>query len=368
MSIEPARGRPAGDRAAHDFPSGSRRRTAGQVLTEARVIVEPAYRAALAPLSAELRHIAGYHAGWWDAQGRPIDDEGRGSKGVRAALVLASARAAARGRAGASGGEEGKLEGAVRAAVAVSLVHDFSLLHDDVMDGDLTRRGRPTAWAQFGLGAAILVGDALLALAMEVLAGAVTARSLSGALLELCAGQSADLAFERRTDVTMAECLSMAEAKTGALLGVACELGALAGGAQPAIAACYREFGRNLGLAFQLIDDLLGIWGDPAVTGKPARADLAARKKSLPVVAALTSGTPDGGYLASLYHRAEDLGEETLAQAAALVEAAGGRDWAQAEADKHRQRALRALRQAQPDPDAATDLCVLADLITRRDR
>jgi geranylgeranyl diphosphate synthase type I len=228
-----------------------------------------------------------------------------------------------------------------------------------------------------------LAGDALLALAMDVLTGdpgpdddagtrglpharAGSARVLSGALLELCRGQSADLAFENRGDVTLTECLAMAERKTGALLGAACQLGALAGGADRRAAELYRTFGRQIGVAFQLVDDVLGIWGDPAVTGKPAGNDLAARKKSLPVVAALTSGGQAARHLARLYQREDAFDEAAVAHAAELVEMAGGRAWALAEAERRIQAAREALAGARPEPNAEADLHVLADLITRR--
>jgi len=218
--------------------AADRPRTAAQILAETRAVVNPAHRAAVDGLPLEIRHVAGYHIGWWEADGRMT---GAGGKAVRPAFVLACARAAG------GGGDQAEMtdrRAAVDAAVAVELVHDFSLLHDDVMDGDLTRRHRAAAWAVFGVGRAILAGDALLALAMDVLTGdpgpdddagtrglphvrAGSARVLSGALLELCRGQSADLAFENRGDVTLTECLAMAERKTGALLGAACQLGAL---------------------------------------------------------------------------------------------------------------------------------------------
>jgi hypothetical protein len=187
---------------------------------------------------------------------------------------------------------------------------------------------------------------------------------LSGALLELCRGESADLAFESRGDVTLTECLAMAERKTGALLGAACQLGALAGGADSRAAELYRTFGRQLGVAFQLVDDVLGIWGDPATTGKPAGNDLAARKKSLPVVAALTSGRQAACHLARLYQREDAFDEAAVAHAAELVEMAGGRAWALAEAERRIEAAREALARARPEPNAEADLHVLADLIT----
>jgi geranylgeranyl diphosphate synthase, type I len=338
--------------------AAGRPRSVAQILAETLAVVEPAYRAAVNDLPPEIRHVAGYHIGWWEADGRAASACG---KAVRPALVLACARAAG------GGADQAAAQAAVSAAVAVELVHDFSLLHDDVMDGDLTRRHRAAAWAVFGVGRAILVGDALLALATNVLNGD-QARVLSRALLELCRGQAADLAFEERADVTLTECLTMAERKTGALLGAACELGALAGGADRRVAELYGRFGRELGVAFQLVDDLLGIWGDPAVTGKPAGSDLAARKKSLPVVAALTSSGRAAYLLARLYEREDAFDPAAVARAAELVEKAGGRAWALAESGRRIEAARAALAQARPEPSAASDLHALADLITRRDR
>jgi geranylgeranyl diphosphate synthase type I len=359
--------------------------SAAQVLARARELAGPAHRAAVDLLPAEIRQVAGYHAGWWDADGRASAVEG---KAVRPALALTCAIAAGGAAAApavpavpavpaaATAIPTVPATAAVAAAVAVELVHDFSLLHDDVMDGDLTRRHRPTAWAVFGVPKAVLAGDALLTTAMQQLTGAsqspaaacVLVRVLLAAVKDLCKGQALDLAFQERADVTVAECMAMAEGKTGALLGAACELGALAGGADARRARCYRMFGRRLGLAFQLADDLLGIWGNPEVTGKPARSDLVSRKKSLPVVAALTSGTSAGDQLALLYRRTNGIDKRDAVLAADLVEQAGGRAWAQAEADRQAGAALRALAEADPDPAAVIDLEVLTALLARRER
>ncbi|WP_433045049.1 family 2 encapsulin nanocompartment cargo protein polyprenyl transferase [Dactylosporangium sp. CS-033363] len=333
-------------------------RTAKVQLAEARRLVDPALRAAVDSLPSSMRHIAGYHLGWWDPDGVPVRADA--GKALRPALVFGGALAA--------GGTD--LD-AVSGAVAVELVHNFSLLHDDVMDGDVTRRHRATAWSVFGTSAAILAGDALLALAMDVLAaGGSPAATRAGGMLaaavqRLLDGQSADLDFERRDDVGVDECLRMASAKTGALLGCACAVGALFGGGRPAQVLRLAQFGEDLGLAFQFADDLLGIWGDPAVTGKPVHSDLRSRKKSLPVVAALTGGTAAGSELAATYHGPAP---EDLAGEAALVEAAGARLWAQAHADELLGRAVEALAAAEPEPRAEAELVALAGLAVRRDR
>jgi geranylgeranyl diphosphate synthase, type I len=335
-------------------------RTVGEVLAWSRSLADPALRVAVDTLPSSMRLIVGHHYGWWDERGEPIT--ATAGKAIRPALALLSAEAVG-----------AVPSAAVPAAAAVELIHSFSLLHDDVMDGDRTRRHRPTTWAAFGVGAAILGGDALLTLAFDVVAAsghpAVTQglRELSTAVQDLVAGQSADIAFESRADVDLPECLSMAERKTGALFGGACALGALFGG-RADLAVPLRVFGRRLGVAFQLVDDLLGIWGDPETTGKPVYADLRRRKKSLPVVAALTSDTAAGDELATLYHRDLPLADDELLRAAELVELAGARSWCRTKADDLLTDAARALHSAVLCERAATELTTLAELVTQRDR
>ncbi|MDI9831269.1 family 2 encapsulin nanocompartment cargo protein polyprenyl transferase [Streptomyces sp. KAU_LT] len=334
---------------------------AAAILQGTRASVDPEMRAAIESLPPSMRRIALYHFGWTDPDGNPAT--GGAGKAIRPALVLTAAAAVGGPRARAA---------ALRAAVAVELVHNFTLLHDDVMDRDTTRRHRPTAWTVFGDADAILAGDALQALALRLLAedphpaSSAAASRLADCVVELCAGQHADTALEKRHpgEVSLDEVLAMAEAKTGALLGCACALGALYAGAGDDEVRALDAFGREAGLAFQLIDDVIGIWGDPGRTGKPVGADLAARKKSLPVVAALTSGGPAARELAELYATPYD--QEDLQRTALAVERAGGRDWAQAQAADRMARAVQALAHAVPDPEEAGGLLALAEFVTRR--
>lgn len=331
-----------------------------EVLAWSRSVVDPALRSAVGTLPALMRRTAAYHFGWVDADGRVLG-KAAGGKAIRPALTLLAAAAM-------GGGD------AVHAAVAVELVHNYSLVHDDVIDGDATRRHRATAWRVFGVSRAVLAGDALLSLAFDVLArsGHPDAgggmRLLSTASMALVDGQVLDLAFEGRSDVGLAECRRMAEAKTGALLGCACGLGALFGGGRPEQVADIVAFGGHVGLAFQLVDDLLGIWGDSRVTGKPVYSDLRSRKKSLPVVAALTSGTPAGRELAGLYHREGALSEAEVVRAAELVEETGAREWCQGEAEAELGSALGRLRSACPGSQESAELEALARFIGCRDR
>ncbi|MEV1010992.1 polyprenyl synthetase family protein [Streptomyces sp. NPDC049881] len=348
---------------APDAGVGQAARTA---LRRSRTVVDPALREWVARLPEPVARVASYHFGWTDAAGRPSDASG--GKALRPALVLVSAEAVG-----------GLAADAVAPAVAVELVHNFSLLHDDILDGDTTRRHRPTAWTVFGSPAALLAGDALLVHAGRVLCHeAAEPRTVMGlrwlmeATTQLIEGEQADIGFEERDRVTLAECLAMTERKTASLLGCSCALGALWGGGDEARVEALRRFGTHLGMAFQLADDLLGIWGDPAVTGKPAGADLAVRKKSLPVVAALDSGTPAGRRLAERY--AKPPGErdsapdpEEVAALAGLVEEAGGRAWAEEAAGEELRLALETLESARPAAPAGEELAALARLAARRD-
>jgi geranylgeranyl diphosphate synthase type I len=327
----------------------------------ARDLVAPAIAGWLERLSPDVRIVASYHLGFVDSDGAPTGD-GQGGKALRPALALLSARAAG-----------APAERGVAAAAAVEFVHNFSLLHDDIMDGDTERRHRPTAWTVFGVGSAILAGDALLCLAQDILLAdpgpqAVwAARCLSAAVHRLIAGQGADLAFERRDDVTLEECLEMAGDKTAALMACACSIGAVGVGAPAELAMGLAGFGAHAGLAFQLTDDLLGIWGAPEVTGKPVRADLRARKKSLPVVAALSGDSAAGRELGELLARPDALGEEDLLHAADLVVAAGGREWAESEADAQLAAASKCLTETEMPDDVRAEFAAIAEFITRRD-
>src|ERR1022692_24332 len=328
----------------------------------ARDLVGPAIAALVDRLAPDVRVVAAYHLGLADASGRPLaPGEGGSGKALRPALALLSARAAG------APPEQG-----VAPAVAVELVHNFSLLHDDIMDGDTERRHRPTAWTVFGIGAAILAGDALLALAQDALLedmaprGPWSVRCLSAAVQRLIAGQAADLAFERRNDVSVTECLEMAGGKTAALMACACSIGVIHVGGPAELAMGLAGFGSHIGLAFQLTDDLLGIWGAPEITGKPVHSDLRARKKSLPVVAALTSGGQPGRELRERLADHRPLSEQDLLRVATLIEEAGGRQWAETEADTHLALAVRCLAEADMPDEVRAEFTAIANFITAR--
>ncbi|MFJ2264060.1 polyprenyl synthetase family protein [Streptomyces sp. NPDC087844] len=326
-------------------------------------LLVPALRAAVEALPDVERRVAGYHRGWVEADGTPVQVVSQRSKAIRPALALLSAMAV-----GGSAGD------ALSGAVVVELVHDFTLLHDDVIDGDALRRHRPAAWSVFGTPAAVLTGDALMVTAMRVVTeapgprAAAAVRELVTALLELVEGQSLDVAFEKTPAVSAAQYLAMAEGKTGSLMGCACALGGLLAGADDERVAGLREFGRRLGVAFQCADDVLGIWGRTTRSGKPVGADLAARKKSLPVVAALAGACPAAERLRELYEAPRPLDEQDVVTARELVEKAGGRQAALDVAHREMSAALRALSCARPTADAYRQMQEIAWAMICRDR
>ena len=337
------------------------------VLARSRRAIHPALSSAIDRLAPEIRQIATYHMGWTDTSGKPVDAPG--GKGVRPTMAILGAEAAwADPEVGVPGG------------VAVELVHNFSLIHDDIIDTDTERHHRATVWSVYGVGPAIVAGDALQVLAHQVLleaspqTGPAASAALAEATAAMIAGQADDIAFEKRRDVTVEQCTAMSAAKTGALLGCASSIGAILAGAPDATVGALRDYGRHLGLAFQAVDDLLGIWGDPDTTGKPASTDLRQRKKSMPVVSALAAGGAEADELRTLILGPEDssaplapLTPDEVDRARYLVEACGGREWTAVRAKANLDAALGALERVRLSAIPHRDLADLAVYVVERE-
>ncbi|WP_331751439.1 polyprenyl synthetase family protein (plasmid) [Streptomyces globisporus] len=317
-------------------------------------------------LAGPLDAATAYHFGWLDVLGRPSGNTS--GKALRPALALLSAEVTGTGDSLALHG-----------AIALELLHNFSLVHDDLMDGDEQRRHRDTVWKTHGSEVAILVGDGLLSLAMEVILEAGSphshraARTLTAAARSLIDGQARDLSYERRESVTIAECLQMAGEKTGALLGCSASIGAVLGGTDDRVRQALWEYGYHRGLSFQAVDDLLGIWGDPLVTGKQRWGDLRQRKKSLPVVAAAASEESTAGkrlrQLLADDARQEshaELTEEEMAMRAALIEEVGGRAWALQEARRRHRTGTQVLESISMPGTVGRQFIGLSDFVFAR--
>jgi geranylgeranyl diphosphate synthase type I len=233
-----------------------------------------------------LSRMSSYQMGWVDAEGRPAQ---AGGKHVRSHLCCWAAVACG-----------APAEKALPAACAIELVHNFTLVHDDVQDRDTLRRGRPTVWAVWGEAQAINAGDYLFARACQALLAAGepapsahAAAVVLDAVAEIIGGQCLDLRHECAPDTGLDGYLRIAEAKTGALFGASLEVGAIMAGAPADVRARLRRAGRLLGVLFQLRDDWLGIWGETALSGKSRQSDLERRKLTHPVAAAYELGTVD---------------------------------------------------------------------------
>ncbi len=256
-------------------------------------------------------------------------------------------------------------------AAAIELVHNFSLVHDDIQDNSELRRGRKTAWVKWGAPMAINAGDALFVIANQAALDlrehypaemVVRAASiLNDCCLDLTKGQFLDMSYEERTDLTMEDYWPMIGGKTSALLSVCTQIGALLGYAQNEKIELYRLFVYHLGLAFQVQDYVLGIWGDEALTGKSAASDLVEGKNSLPVLFALEK---NGGFAKRWKQGPISVDEVTAV--AALLESEGGKAYAETMSEELTQKALGYLKQADPQGEAGEAILGLANMLLKR--
>lgn len=267
----------------------------------------------------------------------------------------------------------GNWESALPAAAALELVHNFSLVHDDIQDRSEKRRGRPTVWVVWGEPMAINAGDALFVISNLAImdlehnfpAGSViqAARILHDTCLDLTRGQFLDMSYEGRNDLGVEEYWPMIAGKTAALLSACCHIGAILGGAEQSLQDAYRSFGHALGLAFQVQDDILGIWGDEAITGKSNASDLVDGKKSLPVL----HGLSVKGKFAKRWLQ----GPITPAEVHGLAQSLAHEGSYEYTHDISRQMttlALTHLREADPQGEAGQALMELAAKLTKREQ
>jgi len=323
-----------------------------------RSVIDASMRSAIpsaAPV-AEIYDLLRYHLGWLDASLQPT--VARTGKKIRPTICLLCCDAA-----------NGDARKAVPVAVALELLHNFSLIHDDVEDRGSERWGRPTVWARWGDALAINSGDAMLILSELALLGVEKDLGASVALrmlrvlnecsLRLTEGQHLDISLERNLRMTRDQYWKIIAGKTAALLGCSCQLGALAAGVDEERAHAFRVFGEQVGFAFQIQDDVLGIWGEPVVTGKPAAADIRGHKVTLPVIAALERATASIAERISAVYRADAPTDDAVAEVVSYFDVLGVRALAESEAEGAVGRALAALELAAPIPPHGDELRAL---------
>jgi geranylgeranyl diphosphate synthase, type I len=307
---------------------------------------------------ADFYAMQEYHLGWRDERLKPADSDP--GKLLRPQLVLLACRAAG-----------GDARQALPVAAGVQLLHDFTLIHDDIEDDSDTRRGRRTVWTIWGLAQGINAGDGMFVIAhlamyrmreLGVPAETILAvlQRFDETIIRVCEGQYLDLSFEGRLSITTADYLGMIGRKTAALIAGAAALGALVAAAPASVVEDLAVFGKRLGLAFQIEDDILGIWGDPELTGKPRAADLYRRKVSLPIVHALEHAAASAD-LAAIYS-AGDPNDAAVERCLAILDSAGSQAYCAGIAAEHHHAALAALERIPPGSAASAQ--ALAQLRT----
>jgi geranylgeranyl diphosphate synthase, type I len=308
------------------------------------------------PRTRPFHEMLTYHMGW-TGEGAGPEAAGKRVRPLMVLLVTASCGA--------------EWHSALPAAAAVELVHNFSLIHDDIEDNSEKRRGRTTVWKKWGMPQGINAGDGLFVLAnlaltdLEAGHPAQTVMRASKILqqtcLDLTRGQFLDISYEERIDLNVEDYWPMVSGKTAALLSACCQLGALLGGADEARQEAYRAFGHYLGLAFQVQDDILGIWGNEALTGKSAASDLVEGKKSLPVL----FGLEKNGEFAKRWRQGPIRAEE-VRELANVLKAESAQTSAQDAARQMTDLALANLSEANPQGEAGESLKLLADKLLQR--
>jgi len=308
------------------------------------------------PRTHLFHDMLAYHMGWTG------EGAGRAAQGKRLRPLLLLLPATACGK---------DWKPALPAAASIELIHNFSLVHDDIQDYSDMRRGRPTVWKKWEMPQAINVGDMLFILAQLAIFGIKdhfpadivlkAGEIIQKACLGLSCGQFLDISYETRNDLSLEDYWPMISGKTAALLSACPQVGALLGGADETHQEAWHNFGHYLGLAFQVQDDYLGIWGDSALTGKSTESDLVAGKKSLPVLYGLGKHGPFARrWLDGPIHV-----EEVASLAGQLTEE-GARLYTQQMADQMTDLALQNLRMAAPKGEAGEALFELVQLLVNR--
>lgn len=329
--------------------------------------IEQAIQDALVDAPPFVAGVIRYHFGWVNQNFEPMPAES--GKMLRPVLCLLVYEELA-----------GSYQPALPAAVAIEMIHNFTLIHDDIEDNDAERRGRPTAWTVWGKPLAINVGDYLYTLAFQTLTRLDTRhfsaeqqlavlRLVADACLTLTVGQDLDLRFEQLPQVTTSMYLDMVAKKTGALLEAAILSGATLGTSNQQMIDHYRQFAANIGIAFQIQDDILGIWGDSSQTGKSVDNDLRRKKKTLPVLHTLNRTTgARGEQLQALYRSSSPLTAEQVEFVRQCLDQADALPFARQAADDYIEKSYAALNNIKASNQGQTSLEVIAHYLINRER
>lgn len=309
--------------------------------------------------------ILHYSMGWSDPNGKSVSAQT--GKALRPALCLFANETVC-----------GKTVQALPIAASLELIHNFSLIHDDIQDRDESRHGRPTVWKMWGDAKALQAGNVMRVCADLALQDLVTANVntnialrvssvLNEVFLEVVQGQYLDLCFEETTDITINDYFQMTSMKTGALIRASLELGALIGNSESRIVTAFRLFGRSLGTAFQISDDLLGIWGNEQSTGKPVGSDIKRKKKTLPIVLALSLSKPSDRKRMMTIFNQKAVSDSDLGVVLEMMGDLGVKQEAELMAKEHCQKAIDALAEVPMAEEFRERAIELASFLINRD-
>ena len=307
-----------------------------------------------------------YYMGWADEEGKPHD--GMGGKALRPTLCLFACEAAG-----------GNPAFAMPAAVALEFIHNFSLIHDDIQDRDVTRHNRKTLWAIWGDSKAMIAGNVLRVIADDCLHQMLDsglgyerclliADALTQAYLEMIEGQYLDLEYEGRKDISMSDYFNMISRKTGALIRCSFNLGGLVGARDRNVAAAFENSGRALGYVFQIIDDVLGVWGVEKVTGKPVGADIRRKKNSYPLVRAMEIAEAGDNQILDHIYGKEKLDDVDVESVLTVLDQLNVRDAAQNEAERFAKIAIASVSDIEMSLESRRNLEDLVQFLLLRDR
>jgi len=303
-----------------------------------------------------------YHLGWLDDGFN--DCRAPRGKSLRSTMCLLACEAVA-----------GERQKALPAAAAVELLHNFSLIHDDIEDGDDKRRHRDTLWKLWGIPQAINTGDAMdivANLSLLELDGEIRPemmveimRLFNMTVIELCEGQYLDMDFQNRSEVSVDEYITMVSGKTAALIEASAAIGAMVATEDRDIIRRFRTFGRQIGIGFQIRDDILGIWGDPESTGKSAKNDIRNKKKSMPVLYAMEK-SKHKAELKSIYTK-EKLSDADIARVFDILTEAGALEYTQGEAQRYKDEAMAQFDGLRLHPEPMGKLSAIGRFLVERD-
>ena len=337
-----------------------------QMFQRYRANISRSLRDSLSQQHSDVYDMLRYYMGWVDENGRP--HEAMEGKALRPTLCLFACEAVG-----------GALEMAMPSAVALEFIHNFSLIHDDIQDRDEIRHNRKTLWAVWGDPKALVAGNVLRVVADECLhqlldSGLDYDRALAAgmllteAYLEMIEGQYLDLQFEGRHDISMSDYLNMISCKTGALIRCSLNLGAVVGAQEQGVGDAFKESGRAMGYVFQIIDDVLGVWGDEETTGKPVGADIRRKKNSYPVVYTMgRANDKDQKMLNEIYEK-DELDDSDVDSVLAVMDRLDVKNQAQQEAEKYANVALESLAPVELSREARQEVEDLAHFLLVRDR